>query len=272
MRITVLGARGSIPVSGTEKSEFGQATSCYMVEAGKQLIFLDAGSGITDMPDVFQTESRPVSVFLSHVHLDHIQGLPFFPMLKKKEQNINIYLPAHLERAQESASLAEMLERVFSPPIWPCTLMDYPAHVHMAAPVFPMQLGEEGDETVIEVMDGSHPNGSFIYKLRHGGKTLVYATDFEHTEGKLEQLAGFAEDTDLLLYDGQYTDEEYEKHKGYGHSTPWVGVRLMQACGAKRLLLIHHDPAHDDNMLRAAEREIGLSEVSFARRMQEIEL
>lgn len=277
MRITVLGARGSVPVSGTEKTEFGQATSCYMVEAGEQLIFLDAGSGIIDVPAACKTEGRQVSVLLCHVHLDHIQGLPFFPLLAQEGQTINIHLPvqnriALTEATRESVTLQETLRRVFAPPIWPCTLMDYPAEVHMLETAFSFCLGTSEDKVEIEVMEGNHPNGSFIYKLCHEGKSLVYATDFEHNEDRMQQLAVFAKDTDLLLYDGQYTDIEYEKHKGYGHSTPQHGIRLMQACGAGQLLLIHHDPAHDDAMLRAAEQEIGLTHVRFARRMQVIEL
>ena len=102
-------------------------------------------------------------------------------------------------------------------------------------------------------------------KLSFEGKTLVYATDQEPAETSFETLAAFAKDADLLMFDGQFTEEEADVRKGFGHSSPSKGIELMDACGAKQLLLIHHDPARTDAALEEMERRTGRSNVRFAR-------
>ena len=111
-----------------------------------------------------------------------------------------------------------------------------------------------------------------VFRVSCDGKALVYATDFEHTEPSFSRLAEFAQGADLLLYDAQFSKEEYEHRKGYGHSTPDKGIELMERCGAKRLLLIHHSPMSTDEMILEKERRIGRPDVKFAREGEVIEL
>lgn len=252
IRLTVLGTRGSIPVSGGDTREFGGATSCYLVEAAGHRLLLDAGTGIVNAP----AADGPDVILLSHAHLDHIQGLPFFPPLSQKGREIHIFAAA-----RGGLTCEEQLGRLFSLPLWPCGLDGYPADVRCRA--LPERLSAGPFE--IDGMESDHPGGSTVLRLRHGGKTVVYATDFEHGEDALRRLTAFAESADLLMYDGQYTPEEYERFRGFGHSTARMGLRLMRACGAKRLLIIHHDPHRTDAQLRAMEAELGSEHVRFAR-------
>ena len=116
-------------------------------------------------------------------------------------------------------------------------------------------------------MEGTHPEGSTIYRLNYKDKSLVYATDFEHMPNGCDDLIRFASDCDLLLYDAQYKSEEYDKYKGYGHSTPEVGLEVAKEANAKRLLLVHHSPGRSDEELAEMESNLTLNNknVQFAK-------
>ena len=112
-----------------------------------------------------------------------------------------------------------------------------------------------GDVSV-DVMEGNHPGGSSIYRLTHDGKRIVYATDYEHSDASDERLIPYAKGCDLLIYDGQYTEDEYEKCRGFGHSTAEQGIAIAQKAGVKRLLITHFNPEHDDVFLARREEEM----------------
>ncbi|MBQ7677480.1 MAG: MBL fold metallo-hydrolase [Lachnospiraceae bacterium] len=242
--INILGTRGSVPVSGAAYALYGGATSCVSVSCKDTRIFLDAGSGIICAPCAAEAN---VAVMLSHFHLDHMIGLPFFKTLFDKKSSVAIY-----GRMRSEKSLADALQVLLSPPYWPVGIHDYPADTALydIEPHFSF-----GDFTV-DTMEGAHPGGSTIYKLSAGDKSFVYATDFEHNEIVNDELIHFAKNTDLLLYDAQYTESEYQPHFGFGHSTPEVGIRIAKKAGAKRLLFTHHAPEHTDEMIAALEESI----------------
>ena len=260
MRLTVLGTRGSMSVSGTEYREFGGATSCYLVEAGEHTVLLDAGTGILRAP--VQTAEFPI-VLLSHLHADHVMGLGTYPRLSCTDARTDVYVPAQSDEEAE-----RLLACFYGPPLWPVGLDSYPGAPQVRALPAELHLGD----LTIDVTEGCHPGGCKAFRLRYGGATLVYATDFEHTEDAVERLAEFAHGADLLLYDGQYDETSYEAHQGFGHSTPQMGLELLRRSGARRLLVIHHDPQSSDESLRRLERELGSEAVSFAREGQTIEL
>lgn len=260
MRLTVLGPRGSMAVSLRGRELFGTATSCYMVQAGADCVFLDAGTGLLDAPAELP---EPPLILLSHLHLDHLLGLGMYRRLILAGTKTRILLPARTDREAE-----EFISQLYSPPLWPLRLTDYRGDVSIGALRLPMRYGS----LYIEGIAGNHPGGSVILRLSNGAKSLVYATDYEHEEPSFSRLAEFARDTDLLIYDGQYTEEEYQIRKGFGHSTPEKGVELMELCGAKRLLLTHHDPLSKDLMLLEREQTINRADVRFAREGQVIEL
>ena len=253
MKVTILGVRGSIPVSGEENSIFGGDTTCVMVETERAVLFLDAGTGIRNAgydPD------KKIAVLISHPHADHLLGLPFFPYLSKKDQKINI-----CSTVKNWLDTFTQVSRLISPPLWPCGILDYPADVSCRDLSFPCTIGD----IRVTGLSTDHPGGSTVYRIQGDGGDLVFATDYEHSPSGDEELIHFASGTDLLLYDGQYTPEEFKKKKGYGHSTPEHGVYIGEKCGAGIVRMVHHDPMHDDSMLLKMEDSIKTDTTAFAR-------
>lgn len=260
LRLTVLGTRGSMTVSSNDCREFGGATSCYLIQVGSQSVILDAGSGLLSAPTSF---ANPPVMLLSHLHLDHIMGLGMYSRLATKGTQTYLYMPA-----QSRNEALRQLNGLFAPPYWPLKLTDYAGTLH----VEPMPAKLRVGELTIDVMQGNHPGNSLVFRLSAGDKSLVYATDYEHDDQSFEHLVDFSTGTNLVLYDGQYAEGEYEVHRGFGHSTPQKGLELMRLCGAKRLLLVHHDPTSTDAMLRERERRLGCEAARFAREGDVIDL
>ncbi len=261
MRITVLGTRGSSPVCGKDFVEFGGSTSCYLVEAGDETIILDAGSGLANAPVSFP---RTPVILLSHLHLDHLIGLGTYGRLSQPGSTTRLCVPA-----RDAQGAKRMIDRLFAPPLWPLELGNYGGDLQFYVMQETMRIGE----VTIWTEQGSHPGGCLLIKIEYAHKSIVYATDFEHNDERAYgRLAEFARDADLLLYDGQYDDETYEGHRGFGHSTDNMGVALKERCGAKHLLIVHHDPHSTDSALLARERALGRDDVRFAREGEVIEL
>lgn len=253
MKIQILGARGSVPTDGKDMMEFGGATSCVMVETDKSVIFLDAGTGIISAPD---SPGKDAYVFITHPHADHLIGLPFFPYLFMDNRKIEIFA-----NEREGLGAYDQIAKLMSEPLWPCTIMDYPAETVCTDVSFPLDLGD----VKILGIGSNHPGGSSVLKLEADGASVVYATDYEHSDENDEELASFCAGADLLLFDGQYTPEEYAQKTGYGHSTPQKGVEIMKKSGVKMLRIVHHDPFHNDLYLREMEAAIKTDNIAFAR-------
>ncbi len=242
MKLTVLGARGSMPVSGRQYMTYGSATSCYLIETETEAVYFDAGSGIVNTPNF---KDKRISIFLSHPHLDHLLGLPFCPMLSERDRNIVLY-----GMEKDSLSVRDQVDHVFSQPAWPLHLVNYPANLKY------MGLKDK-DRIILSGLSiswerGNHPGDCLILKAEENGKSIVYATDYEHEKEADERLISFASGADILIYDSQYDEEEYESKRGYGHSTPEHGIGIFEKCKAKKLLFTHHDPFADDETLNAA--------------------
>lgn len=258
IRLSILGARGSIPVSGDNMSKYGGDTSCYELTIGSEVIYLDAGTGIVNAnpPD-----DKNISIIISHPHIDHIMGLPFFPAMNEKGRKIRIY-----SCKRGGLSTRQQIDALMSPPLWPVTLDAYPADIEC------IDIEEEffiGDIRV-NLMECNHPGGgssciSIVAKDGKRSEKLVYATDFEHEEDSEERLIEFAAGADILLYDAQYAEDEYPSHIGYGHSTASVGMRIKEAAGIKELLFIHHDPHHNDEVMDSLSARICIPDVYYAK-------
>lgn len=268
MKLTIYGVRGSVPLAGSAYAIYGGATSCYRLDIGGKQIYLDAGSGI--IPASFDI-AKSTYILLSHLHLDHIQGLPFFSGLTHGESRIHIY--GNVGDATNYSGIQAAVNGVFGKPFWPLTIDEYPANIDWQDITVGGSFSIGGDITVA-TMASHHPGGSIIYRVTAEDKTVVYATDFEHGSAKDEELIRFAKDCDVLIYDGQYTQEEYRKYRGYGHSTKEQGLEILDACGGKQILYSHYHTTHTDEFLAQEEARMKTldARVRFAKVGDEIVL
>ncbi len=253
-QLTVFGARGSMAACRDECSSFGGDTSCYMVQAGEETVFLDGGSGLASAPALYP---KPPVILLSHLHLDHIIGLGMFTGFFVPGQRARLYVPF----CENDESAADMIARIFAPPFWPLKISDLEGKPEILAMPQSLSVGE----MEIETMEGNHPDRTMVYRLNYDGRSIVYATDYEADELSFSRLADFASGADLLLYDAQFTEEEYPNKRGFGHSTAIKGLELMERSGAGRLLLIHHAPSSSDPELEKREKTLNRINVLYAR-------
>jgi phosphoribosyl 1,2-cyclic phosphodiesterase len=253
LRVRIWGTRGSTNVSGPSFVEFGGHTPCVEVRLGDRLFVLDAGSGLAALgQDCGPALPSEVDVLFSHLHLDHIAGLPFFkPAVLNPGRVIRTYC-GNLD----GRSAAEAVDRLFSPPLFPISLSDLPARFE--------HRGFKAGET-LEFSDGIrvgtypliHPGGATGYRFEHRGRVFCYITDMEHSEPWPDPgLVRFIHGADLIVYDGMFSEAEYSRCRGWGHSTWEKGIELCREGSVKSLAIFHHYPGHDDATLRAIEAEI----------------
>jgi phosphoribosyl 1,2-cyclic phosphodiesterase len=248
--VRFFGVRGSIATPGPDTVEFGGNTSCVEVQCGDRHLVLDTGTGMRLLGQRFLRERKraQLSVFYSHMHWDHIQGLPFFTPLYMPGTELDFHGPAGLR-----AALAAQM----SDPGFPVRFGDVPARLSFTELTEGATLQLDA-ETAVTCARLNHPGGVLAYRITYRGRSVVYATDTEHYSCPDPKLVRLAEGADLLIYDAQYDDDEYAgRHgaprTGWGHSTYTEGVRVADAAGVGRLALYHHDPAHTDAHVRAIE-------------------
>ena len=260
MRITFWGVRGSIPSPGPDTVGVGGNTSCVEVRAGKLLLVFDGGTGLRLLGKTLLKE-MPITahLFFSHVHWDHIQGFPFFDPAFVPGNVINLYGGNNVSRTLEETLAGQM-----DHPSFPVHLTDMGAkmHFHDVNEENALELDAgDGTKAVITSARGNHPNGVWAYRVDHGGHSVMYATDTEHYAVVDPRLAKLATGVDLLIYDSQYTPEEYSgtagsggSKVGWGHSTFDEAVKLAKVAKAKKLVLYHHDPMQNDAAVAEKER------------------
>jgi phosphoribosyl 1,2-cyclic phosphodiesterase len=260
MQITFWGVRGSIPTPGPGTVQIGGNTSCVEVRAGKAILIFDGGTGLRLLGKKLLKEMPLTAhMFFSHVHWDHIQGFPFFEPAFVPGNQFHLYGGNNVSRTLEETLAGQM-----DHPNFPVNL---PA---MAAQMTFSDLPEgaaveiddrSGGKVRVTTAKGNHPQGVFAFRVEHGGKAIVYATDTEHYEGRIDdKLVRLAHGADVFIYDSQYTPEEYAgtagtggSKKGWGHSTFEEGVKIAKLAGSRRLVLFHHDPAQSDAAVRDKE-------------------
>jgi phosphoribosyl 1,2-cyclic phosphodiesterase len=246
MNITIRGVRGSIPTSGPDTEVYGGNTSCAEVEAEGWKLVLDAGSGICNSDTKERPANNRADVLLTHLHLDHIQGLGFFKPLFDPKMEVNIWGPGTTRQ-----SLQARLSRYLSPPLFPVHIRDLPCKV----------IFHEIDNSVFEIGPFEvhsryiiHPGPTVGFRIMYNKKVFTYIPDHEPALGlhgipndrKWVSGIDLATDADLLLHDAQYSASEYQVRQGWGHSSMEDTLRFATLAGVKRLLLAHHDPGHSD--------------------------
>lgn len=242
VRLKFWGVRGSIPVPERDYLAYGGNTTCVEIRTGKSIIIIDAGTGIRSLGMSLQEEfagsKLDLHVLLTHFHWDHIQGLPFFAPLYSAEHEINFY------SAHESDTLQSLLEGEMSTPYFPVDFDLLPAKRSFASLT---KNGLRLTDATVYPFAMNHPQGATGFRIETGGVAITHASDLEHGSAEVDRsLRENAANSDILIYDAQFTPEEYPSKRGWGHSTWLEATRVAQDCNAKRLVLFHHDPAHDD--------------------------
>lgn len=258
--VTFWGTRGSISTPGRITEKYGGNTPCVTVSHQDTTIIVDAGTGIRNLGLELLREANGkdaplmLHLFLSHTHWDHIQGLPFFQPAYRESTRLTIYGSSKKERFLASVLKGQMDYDYFP--------------VSMSALKADIRIREMGDDRIrlgpIEIdweEQIYHPAGSVRYGFNVHGKRIVFATDVEldlifgngkkapEAEQHREQYLRFIEGVDLLIADGQFTEEEYPERIGWGHSTIPALIEAASRAKVKQLAVFHHDPQHSDKLL-----------------------
>jgi phosphoribosyl 1,2-cyclic phosphodiesterase len=256
MVVRFWGVRGSVGVPDRRMLRHGGNTACVEVTLsdGTEII-LDAGSGIRALGAARTALGAPAHILLTHLHLDHIQGLLFFAPLFDPANEITVYGPP-----APGPDLDQRLARYLSAPLSPVELRELPAKVTFAScPHEEFSIGSARIRSALV----AHRGVTLGYRITEGDRTLCYLPDHEPALGSDLPTAeagwisgsGLATGASVLIHDGQYTRGEYPGHVGWGHSAVPDAVTFARRVGAERLVLFHHDPEHDDDTLDALAGE-----------------
>jgi len=197
-----------------------------------------------------------IDILLSHLHTDHIQGLGFFPPLFERSREVHIWGPR-----SAGSDLRERLTRYLSAPLFPVHLRELPSRLTLHdAPLDGFEI--EGIRVMADLV--LHPGLTVGYRLSENGVTLTYLSDHEPALGRMTLphsstwTSGYAlaEGSDVLIHDSQYTDAEYESHRGWGHSSIRHTIEFAERVGARKLVTFHHDPGHSDAELDGLHNEV----------------
>lgn len=242
MRATIWGCRGSLATPGAATARYGGNTSCVSVESSDgHLVVLDAGTGIRALGlSLLPAPPREIDLLLTHMHLDHVEGLGFFALIFQ-EVTIRIWTPA-----VEGGPISDRIREYLSPPLFPRRFDELPARIEFAEADGTWPLGS----LTVTAAPVCHPGGAVGYRLDEGENSIAFVPD---NELGLDPDAGLslAAGTDVLLHDAQYTTAEYAARTGWGHSSIADFAALVRQADPRHAVMFHHDPAHDDSMLEA---------------------
>ena len=263
MKITLFGVRGTSPAIGPEFRSFGGETTSVLVEgAGGETVVIDAGTGLRKTGEQLLAENAAPSVLLlmTHYHLDHVAGLPSFSPLYNGDWRLTAAAPI-----MGGLPVDKVLSRIFAEPFWPLQVDTLPAELDFMT--LPGDISKEpyiygGLEIRWTLLH--HPGGATAYRIddRATGGSFVFATDVEWEESSTEEKESFAalcskpSPPDLLVFDGQYSRENYDKFRGWGHTAWQTAVEVSREVHAKKLLITHHDPKSNDVILEKIEKQL----------------
>jgi phosphoribosyl 1,2-cyclic phosphodiesterase len=252
LKVRFWGVRGSISCSGAEYARYGGNTSCLEVSGGGRRLIFDAGTGIRTLGlELARLAPLDIDIYFTHTHLDHLSGLTFFAPLFDARNSVRMWA-GHLEAPH---TLKKVVSNLMQAPIYPVTLEIFKARVSFRE----FKSGDAlacGAAIQMRTASLNHPNGATGYRIEHGGKSICYITDTEHRPGALDQtIVELCRGADVMIYDSSYTDEEYARYKGWGHSTWQEGVRIADAAQVGTLAIFHHDPSHGDAFMDDVARE-----------------
>ena len=252
MKIRFWGTRGSIPTPGASTVRYGGNTACVEVrDSTGSLLILDAGTGLRELGASLMNGGGPrpfsVDLLLSHLHWDHIQGIPFFRPAYDPKTSLRIKGP------KQSRTMRELLGLGMDDPFFPVDLDELPARIEVA------ELDDGSDEQVgrfrVRAASLYHPSPALADRLEADGKALVYATDTEDPfSGRPNPVIALARDADMLIHDAQYLDSDFKPT--WGHSTIASAIDVAMKAKVKRLVLYHHDPDRTDEALDRIAQDV----------------
>lgn len=257
MKVKFYGVRGSIPVWGPGFEIYGGNTTCIALTLGPdKLIIIDAGTGIRNLgKELAENSDKPQRINLSftHFHWDHIQGFPFFSPAYDPANKVKIHV---MGSQRQFLDIEEIFSQQMQEEYFPV-----PLDAMGAAFEFLAHGDEEtfyGAKVTAAPQQHKIPGGSYGLRVENESGIIAICTDVEHLDGIDENVIDLARDADVLVHDGQYTDDEYKKFKGWGHSSWRHAAEVAKLAGVKRLIVTHHDPDHKDDVLAAMEAECKL--------------
>lgn len=241
------GVRGSIAVPGPSTARYGGNTSCIEVRCDDKLFILDAGTGIRALGGALLTSGAAIEadMLFTHTHIDHVCGIPFFAPFYLPGNRFHMWLGG----LQKGWGIEQALRQIMQAPMFPVALDIFKAEL-----VF--NDFHSGDDITtqsgftIRTVPLNHPGGATGYRIEHRDRTIAYITDTEHKpHDRDKNILELVRDVDLMIYDCTYTDEEFPRYVGWGHSTWQEAIRVAEAANVRRLAVFHHDPGHDDDFM-----------------------
>lgn len=249
MRVRFQGVRGSVPVAGPDTVRTGGNTTCVSVEHDGHVLLLDGGTGLRRFGQAWGYRPLQATVLFTHVHWDHIQGVPFFGPAFHPDSRLRF-------AGASEGEVRQALGSQMRAPCFPITLDAFHAQLewHQVVSGVPFQDGPFH----VHPLRLKHPGGVLAYRIEAGGRSLVFATDVEHAGEVDPELVRLSRDVDLLIHDAQYTQAEYRgevgpSRVGWGHSTIDEAITVAERSGARRLALFHHDPERTDDGVAVLE-------------------
>jgi phosphoribosyl 1,2-cyclic phosphodiesterase len=258
------GVRGSIPSPGAHTVRYGGNTTSLEIHCGDQLLAIDGGTGVRLFGDSLMSR-MPIraNILMTHLHLDHVQGFPFFTPFLVPGNRFDIWSARHSQGGNSSGGVGieEMLRQLFNQPAFPISMdmLKAELHFHTLEPGDTLQFGDLKVRTALL----HHPGGSVGYRLEYQGRTFAHCSDWEHpADGSQDQtLIELVRDADLLSIDATYTEDEYAgrvgpARRGWGHSTHTSALAHADAAKVRNTLLFHHDPSRTDDHLDEVARTL----------------
>lgn len=246
VEVTFWGVRGSFPCASQDHQKYGGNTSCVTVECNGQVLILDAGTGLFMLGKSLMSRGIcEATLLLSHAHLDHIMGFPFFAPV----WNGAFSLTVMAGNLSSNGGVRAVFDQVLGDPVFPVPVQAMQGvtrfHDFRAGDAFPI-----GPNFSIRTLPLNHPNGATAYRIEAEGRSLCYVTDVEHTPGTIDpSIVELVRETNLFIYNSTYSDAEYEDKVGWGHSTWQQGTRIGKSADVERYAVFHHDPDHTDPVM-----------------------